>query len=145
MKVGSERPIAFASRMLTKAEQNYSQIEKEPPGLVFGVMMFHEFLNGRKLLLLTDHKPLLKILGPKTGVPTLAAARLRRWDTILAAYTYEIQYKRSEQHSNADALSRLPVKPDVDVVSNPIYRVSYLEDLPLTAREITKKLTEILC
>ncbi|XP_048828016.1 uncharacterized protein K02A2.6-like [Brienomyrus brachyistius] len=139
MNDGSERPIAFASRMLTKTEQNYSQIEKEALGLVFGVMKFHEYLYGRKFLLVTDHKPLLKILGPKTGVPTLAAARMQRWALILAAYTYEIQYKRSEQHGNADALSRLPVKPSMDVVSNPVYRVAYLEELPITAREIAKE------
>ena len=76
----------------------------------------------------------MKILGP-----TLAATRLQRWALILAAYTYEIQFKRSEQHSNADALPRLHVKPDVDLVSNPIYRVCYLEDLPLTTREIAKE------
>jgi hypothetical protein len=98
-------------------------------------MKFHDYLYGWKFLLLTDHKPLLKILGPKAGLPTLAAARLQRWALILAAYTYEIQYQKSEQHSNADALSRLPV----DVVSNPIHRASYLEDLPLAARELAKK------
>lgn len=139
MRDGSERPIAFASRMLTKTEQNYSQIEKEALGLVFGVMKFHEYLFGRKFLLLTDHKPLLKILGPKTGIPTLAAARMQRWALILAAYTYEIQYKTSEQHSNADALSRLPVRPTKNVACNPVYRVAYLEDLPVTAKEIAKE------
>jgi hypothetical protein len=59
-KDGSVTPIAFASRMLTKTERNYSQIEKEVLGLVFGVMKFHEYLFCRKCTLLTDLKLLLK-------------------------------------------------------------------------------------
>nr|XP_055061179.1 uncharacterized protein K02A2.6-like [Misgurnus anguillicaudatus] len=137
MSDGSERPIAFASRMLTKTERNYSQIKKEALGLVFGVMKFHEYLFGRQFILVTDHKPLLKILGPKTGVPTLAAARMQRWSLILSAYKYEIQYKRSEHHGNADALSRLPLKNE-DVRSNPVYRLSYLDELPVTAVDIAQ-------
>lgn len=129
-----EKPIAFASRMLTKTEKNYSQIEKEELGLVFGVMKFHEYLFGRKFTLVTDHKPLLKILGPKTGVPPLAAARMQRWSLILAAYTYEIQYKPSEQHGNADALSRLLIPDDKFQKPNPVFRVSYLDSLPITAK-----------
>lgn len=129
-----EKPIAFASRMLTKTEKNYSQIEKEELGLVFGVMKFHEYLFGRKFTLVTDHKLLLKILGPKTGVPPLAAARMQRWSLILAAYTYEIQYKPSEQHGNADALSRLLIPDDKFQKPNPVFRVSYLDSLPITAK-----------
>ena len=46
---------------------------------------------GVSLLLLTDHKPLTTILGPKKGIPVVAASRLQRWAMLLAAYTYDIQ------------------------------------------------------
>lgn len=123
MPDANEKPVAFASRMLTKAEKNYSQKEKEALGLVFGVVKYLDYLFGRKFTLITDHKPLLKILGTKTGVPPLAAARMQRWALILAAYTYEIQYKSSEQHGNVDALSRLPMADDSFPRSNPVQRV----------------------
>ena len=37
---GSERPIAYTSRTLLKAECNYSQLEKEGLACVFGVKSF---------------------------------------------------------------------------------------------------------
>ena len=108
MDDGEEHPIAFASRTLTKSERNYSQIEKEALAIIFGVRKFHKYLYGRLFHLYTDHKPLVIILGPKTAVPTLAAARMQRWAVILQAYSYQVEYRPSKEHGNADALSRLP-------------------------------------
>ena len=98
MEDGSERPIAFASRTLTPSERNYSQVEKEALSLVFGVCKFHAYLYGRPFTLITDHKPLLSILGPKNGVPPIAAARLQRWALKLSAYTYDIKFRRTDEH-----------------------------------------------
>ena len=58
--------------------------------------------------MITDHKPLLAIFNPKSAIPTLAAAQMQRWALVLSVYDYEIEYKRSEDHANCDAFSRLP-------------------------------------
>ena len=36
-----ERPVAFASRIFSSSERNYSQIEKETLSLIFGITKFH--------------------------------------------------------------------------------------------------------
>ena len=109
---GSERPIAFTSRTLSKSERNYAQLEKEALSLVYGVWHFHRYLYGRCFTLVTDHKP---ILSPRKGIPSLAAARLQRWAIILSAYQYQIEYKCTKDHGNADSLSRLPI-PTVEAL-----------------------------
>jgi len=101
----TEKPIAYASHKLTKAEANYAQIQKEALSIVFGVKKFRQYLLGREFRLYTDHKPLLSIFHPRKGIPEVAASRLQRWAITLAAYDYEVHYKPSTQHGNADALS----------------------------------------
>eukprot|EP00731_Ephydatia_muelleri_P034369 Em0057g1a len=109
---GSERPIANASKTLTTTQRRYSQIQKEALAIVFALNKFHQFLYGRSFILVTDHKPLLVLFGPTKATPALAANRLARWALTLSQYQYTIEYRKTCDHSNADALSRLPVGPD---------------------------------
>ena len=102
---GVERPVAFASRSLSSSERNYSQIDKEALALVYGVNKFQAYLYGRKFTLVTDHKPLTSIFGPRKGVPAVAAARLQRWSLLLSAYNYDIEFRPTAAHGYADALS----------------------------------------
>jgi hypothetical protein len=110
---GTECPIAYASRTLSKAEQNYSQIDKEALSLVFGVKRFNQYLWGKHFTLVTDHKPLTSIFGPKRGLPVFAASRLQRYALFLSGYSFDILYAKAENHKNADALSRLPLQVTV--------------------------------
>ncbi len=110
MPDGSERPIAYASKTLSSSERNYAQIEKEALAIIFGVKRFHQYLYGRHFTLVTDHKPLITILELKIGLPSLAAARLQRWTILLSAYQYQVEFRPTLNHSNADGLSRLPLQ-----------------------------------
>lgn len=104
---GSVKAIAHVSRSLTPAEQNYGQIEKEALALVFAVTRFHKMLFGRKFILQTDHKPLLKVFGSKKGIPVYTANRLQRWALTLMLYNFDIQFVPTDEFGHADLLSRL--------------------------------------
>lgn len=104
---GSLRPIAFVSRALTKAERNYSTIQKEALAIVFSVIKLHQYLMGIKFELHTDHKPLLSIFGENNGLPVMAAARMQRWAFLLSGFDYTIKYVKGVSN-HADFLSRFP-------------------------------------
>ena len=75
----------------------------------------------------------------------MAASRLQRWAILLSAYTYDIEYKPTKEHGNADMLSRLPVGPDqffddkqsLNIVVN-LIQDSQVQDSPVSATEVQK-------
>ncbi len=136
---GLEKPIAFASRTLSDSERNYSKIDKEALALIFGVHKFHTYLYGRKFTLVTDHKPLLSILGPKKGVSSVAAARLQRWALLLSAYDHNIEFRTTAAHGNADALSRLPLQRAPKELSEAqVCNIRQISMSPVTSKAIQR-------
>lgn len=106
---GSEQPIAFASRILFKAEKGYSFIHKEALAIYWGVKKFSQYFIGRRFILTSDHKPLVTLFGKKKGIPVMAAGRLQRWAVFVFDFNYELQYVKDSENGGADDLSRLPL------------------------------------
>ena len=139
MPDGAEKSIAYASRTLTKAEKNYSQLEKEGLAVVFGVKKYHAYLWGRQFLIESDHKPLSSLFGELKEIPPLASARIQRWALTLSAYRYSIRYKAGKTLCNADALSRLPRPVTTMYDKSPgdlVQLVHHLEATTVSANEI---------
>lgn len=118
--------IAFASHSLTTAEQNYSQIEKEALGLVWGCEKFKMYLLGRRFDLLTDHKPLEMLFSPRSK----PNARLERWIMRLQCFDYSVHHV-SGNANIADPFSRLlqpspGSKPACKGVKHSVFRMTEL-------------------
>lgn len=116
---GEEKPVAFCSRTLSKAEQNYSVVEKEGLAVIFSVLKFFNYLIGYDFIIKTDHKPLLGLFGENRGYPQMAASRIQRWAVILSAFKYKLIYVKGI-NNEADLFSRLPlpVKEAEDLEQN---------------------------
>ncbi|XP_056016862.1 uncharacterized protein LOC130053546 [Ostrea edulis] len=145
MPDGSKKSIMFASRSLSQAEKNYEQIDKEALGLVWGVKKFHTYLYGKRFTLVTDHQPLVSIFNPEKGCPVTTAARLQRYTLFLFGFQYDIRYKNTRKHNNADALTRLLVpigneelnEESYDVTE--LYMIQQLDSLPVSSEEIQRE------
>ena len=99
-----ECPIAYASRKLSKLEQNYDAHKLEFLALKWAVTdRFHEYLYGGSFQVYTDNNPLTYILS---------TAKLdaigQRWVASLAPYNFGLHYNQGWQNVVADSLSRIP-------------------------------------
>lgn len=103
-QIGSDKPVAYASRTLSDTESRYSTIERELLAIIWAVKHFRPYLYGRKFYIYTDHRPLAWLNSLKDP-----NSKLTRWRLRLQDYNFEIIYKKGKQNTNADALSRIKV------------------------------------
>lgn len=115
---GVERVIAYASRSLHPAERNdanYSSFKLELLALKWALSeKFKDYLWGAQVTVITDNNPLVHLQTAKLG------AVEQRWVAQLANYDYQLQYRPGREHTNADALSRLPAVGNSRSPSEPV-------------------------
>lgn len=112
-KIGSDLPIAYASRTLNSSETNYSTIEKELLAVIYAVKYFRPYIFGRKFNIITDHKPLEWLFS--LNEPN---SKLMRWRLKLEEYDYDVIYKKGKLNKNADALSRIQLNMNETIDRN---------------------------
>ena len=134
---GTLRPVAFASRGLTKIEKKYSTTEKEALGIIWACEHFHTYLFGCTFRLKTDHRPLLYLYSRKSK----PSARIERWVLRLQCYDFTVEHVPG--HLNiADPLSRLSFNPsDSDDATEKCVRFLTQSSVPhgLSAKDIERE------
>lgn len=109
-----EHVIAYASRSLSRTEQNYTVTELECMAALYAVSKFRQYVEGVKFTLITDHYSLLWLSNLKDP-----RGRLSRWAVALQQYDFDIIHRKGKEHLVPDCLSRsVPAVDDIETVSN---------------------------
>ena len=103
---GVERVIAYGSRTLNNAEENYCVTRREMLALVYFTKYFQEYLIGREFLVRTDHSSLRWLQQFKDP-----DGQVYRWLEQLSKFNFDIEHRKGAKHTNADYMSRV-VKGD---------------------------------
>ena len=93
--------ICYASRALTKTEQNYQNLEWETLGTILRMEKFHYFLYGKEFTLETDQKPLVSIYKkPMVDISPRVQRLIDPFHTCLSkSYTKREQTLQLQMHS----------------------------------------------
>ena len=100
---GTEHVIAYYSKSLNPAQQQYCTTRRELLAVVATLDHFKGYVWGPKFIVRTDHAALVWLKNLKNIQGMLA-----RWLAKLQQFHFEIIHRPGTQHGNADGLSRCP-------------------------------------
>ena len=114
----------YASRALTKTEQNYQNLEQEALGTIWGMEKKHDFLYGKECTLETDQKSLESIYKEHMIDISPRVQRL-----IVRSFPYlpfKVVYKKGTDIPVADPLSHVTPMDQEDNIQLPIIAVNMI-------------------
>lgn len=102
---GAERVIAYMSKTMNKHEILYCTTRKELLAVVTALKHWKHYLLGHKIILRTDNAAVrwMRNLKNPTG-------QVARWLEHIECFDLDVKHRPGTQHSNSDALSRIPCK-----------------------------------
>ena len=116
--------ICYASRALTKTEQNYQNLEQEALGTIWGMEKFHYFLYGKEFTLEIDQKPLVSIY--KKHMIDISPRVQRLIVRSFPNLPSKVVYKKGIDIPVADALSHVTPMDLEDNIKLPIIAVNMI-------------------
>jgi len=100
------------SRFLQTAEERYAPVEGEALAVAWALEQTRFFTQGcDDLMVVTDHKPLTKLLGDRT-LDEIQNTRLFRLKQRTLPWYFRILHMPGKSNSAADAMSRYPTPTD---------------------------------
>ena len=114
-------PIGFFSKKLSQTQSRYSAFDRELLAVYYSTLHFRHYIDGRNVLVLSDHKPLVNAFKSKNCPKS---DRQQRHLSIISEYITDMAHIKGSENIVADCLSRPAMSVTLD-----------LSDLPEIARE----------
>jgi len=99
----SSQPIAFYSRKLTETQRTYSAFDRELLAAYQSVLHFKSAIDGQRVTLFTDHKPLVSAFHSKNPAKS---DRQQRHLAVLTEFLVDAVHIKGKDNIVADTLSR---------------------------------------
>lgn len=133
-------PIGFFSKKLSQSQTTYSTYDRELLGAFSAVLHFKTLIDGHKVTLFVDHKPLVSAFYSKS-VPK--SDRQQRQLSLISEYVSHLEYIKGHDNIVADCLSRSVCATNVDIFDIPGIATAQTEDPELDTYK--DRLTQFSC
>jgi len=88
---------------------------------------------------MTDNKAIMSLFDPSRNTSPQVSGRTQHWSFKLAMYQYALKFCPNAQHSNANALSRLPlleIPKNLPLPGEFVLLIDHLAEAPITVIQL---------